>query len=897
MIDSPPMAKQVKKRKLRRGLPVTAFKLDNGMTVVVQEDRSAPLTAVSITYRVGSLDEEKGRAGFAHLFEHLMFQGTKNLAPNEVSRLVESHGGVDNAYTMKTNTTYHEVVPSNALESVLWAEADRMRGLLISERELAVEKQVVLEELRQTYLNQPYRRATDAVMSSLAFTKWESSHPTIGDAEDIRAASLEDVRKFYDRHYAPNNAVLAIAGDVSPVEARKLVKRLFGPIPRRQRQRSLDLQEPALKGERVETVSDPLAKTPLTVIGWHTPERGSRDWWALTAMMTVLGGGEDSPLHEKLVKDDRLAVSAGGHIPYWASHVAARGPDMLAFFVSGRLGVGHKAVTESLDKVLDRFYKTGPTAEELARAKTQIERSWLEGQQSLVDRAQTLSSYVALVGDPDGFWKDLDSLLKITRHDCVRAARRWMRARGRIVMQVEPGTPVDAAPEPPAPKTPPEEARVPGQSPPAPGPARFARAPEIVKAALPNGLTLWLARDRRLPLVEARLALRAGRVHETPGQEALAQASEELLIKGREGEDAAAVARAYTSLGWSLGASCEAEWLKLSASGLSRNLAPFLDQLAKTLTAASYPEDEVELWRENALEDLISRRAQPHFLSEERLRAELFPGHPYGRGAADEKLIAAVDSARMRAFHAARLRPDGGHLVLVGDFDPGEAAKALERALSGWKAGKAALEAPPLPDAGAGRTIIVDRPGSAQASLVVAQTATAGPKDPDYMSLALANHVLGGTANSRLFENLRTRHGYTYGAYSSIELYGRGLVWSAAADCRTEVARPALDEILAEVRELCSKEISQAALDNSRRHLRGLFLMRLSSLERVTGYLSSVAETGRDPRETIAQYEPRLAEATPASALAAVRSRLDMKKMITVVVGDAAALKKSLAGI
>lgn len=878
-------------------MPVSVFKLGNGLTVVVQEDRSAPLAAVSLTYKVGSLDEEKGRAGFAHLFEHLMFQGTANLAPNEVSRLVESHGGVDNAYTMKTNTTYHEVVPSNALESVLWAEADRMRGLLISERELAVEKQVVLEELRQTYLNQPYRRATDAVMSSLAFTRWETAHPTIGDAADIRAASLDDVRSFYDRHYAPNNAVLAVAGDASVAEVRRLAKRLFGPIPRRSRPRPGPLDEPRLKGERVETVKDPLAKTPLTIVGWHTPERGTRDWWALTVVMTVLGGGEDSPLHERLVKDDRLAVSAGGHIPYWSSHVAARGPDMLAFFISGRLGAARKAVTDSLDKVLERFCKTGPKDDELARAKTQIERSWLEGQQSLADRAQTLSSYVALVGEPDGFWKDLDSLLKITRKDCVQAARRWLRARGRIVLQVEPGEPVETAGEPPAPETPAEEPRAPGLPPPPPGPARFARPPDIVKTSLSNGLTVWLARDKRLPLVEARLAVKAGRIHEVDGQDALAQASEELLLKGRAGEDAAAVARAYTSLGWSLGASCESEWLKLSASGLSRNLEGFLDQLAKTINTADYPEAEVELWRENALEDLISRRAQPHFLSEERLRAELFPGHPYGRGAADEKKIAAVDSARMRAFHAACLRPGGGHLVLAGDLDPDKTVKALERALSSWKAGPVAPGAPPLPDAGSARTIIVDRPGSAQASLIIAQTAAAGPKDPDYMSLVLANHVLGGTANSRLFENLRTRRGYTYGAYSSIELYGRGIVWSASADCRTDVARPALEEMRAEVRELCTKEISAAALDNSRRHLRGIFLMRLSSLDRITGYLASVAESGRDPRETVAQYEPRLAEATPASALAAVRSRLAPGKLVTVVVGDAAALKTSLAGL
>ncbi len=889
----------MKKKKLRRGLPVSVFMLDNGLTVVVQEDRSAPLTAVSITYRVGSLDEEKGRAGFAHLFEHLMFQGTANLAPNEVSRLVESHGGVDNAYTMKTNTTYHEVVPSNALESVLWAEADRMRGLLISERELAVEKQVVLEELRQTYLNQPYRRATDAVMSSLSFTRWETAHPTIGDAEDIRAASLDDVRAFYDRHYAPNNAVLAVAGDASVSEVSKLVKKLFGPIPRRPRPRPIGLDEPRLKGERTELVKDHLAKTPLTVVGWHTPKRGSRDWWALTVVMTILGGGEDSPLHEKLVKDDRLAVSAGGHIPYWSSHVAARGPDMLAFFISGRLGVSRKSVTDSLDTVLDRFCKTGPKDDELARAKTQIERSWLEGQQSLGDRAQTLSSYVALVGGPDGFWKDLDVLLKINRRDCVQAARRWLSSRGRVVLQVEPGEPI----EPAAPSTEaavdfaPEMPRKPGLTPPPPGPARFARPPDITKMSLSNGLTVWLARDKRLPLVEARLALKAGRVHEAAGQEASAQASEDLLLKGREGEDAAAVARAYTALGWSLGASCEAEWLKLSASGLSRNLEPFLDQLALTLNTASYPEEEVELWRENALEDLISRRAQPHFLSEERLRAELFGGHPYGRGAADEKKIAAVNSSRMRGFHAARLRPNGGHMVLVGDFDPDKAGQALERALSSWKAGAAALAAPPLPDAGAARTVIVNRPGSAQACLIVAQTAAAGPKDSDYMSLVLANHVLGGTANSRLFENLRTRRGYTYGAYSSIELYGRGIVWSASADCRTEVARPALDEMMFEVRELCLKEISAASLDNARRHLRGLFLMRLSSLDRITGYLSSVAESGRDPRETIAQYEPRLAQATPASALAAVRSRLDLKKLVTVVVGDESALKPALAGL
>ncbi|MEK7389093.1 MAG: pitrilysin family protein [Elusimicrobiota bacterium] len=885
------------KLRPRRGLPARVFKLDNGLTVVVQEDRSAPLVAVSITFKVGSLDEERGRAGFAHLFEHLMFQGTENLAPNEVSRIVESHGGVDNAYTMKTNTTYYEIIPSNALESVLWMEADRMRGLSISERELAVEKQIVIEELRQSYLNQPYRRATDVDIAALAFTRWELTHPTIGVISDVRAARLDDVRRFYERYYGPNNAVLALAGDISVVEARRLVKRLFGPIPRRRRPKYPDLREAALRGERVQTVRDPLAKTPLTVVGWHTPERGSQDWWALTALMTMLGSGDDSPLHEALVKTDRVAVSASGHMPYWSSHVAARGPDLAAFFISGRLGVKREVVTAALDRVLERFFKGGPSQEELARAKTQLERSWFEGQQSLGDRAQTLSSYVALVGDPEGFWKDLDRLLSITPRDCVRAARRWLRSRGRIVMQVDPGDPVAQAPEPDAPEPPAEDPRKPGLTPPPAGRPRPVRVPEISRVALSNGLTLWLARDRRLPLVEVRLAMRAGRVQEEPGQEALSQAAEDLLLKGRRGEDAAAVARAYTGLGWSIGASCESEWLKLSASGLSRNLDGFLDQLARTLTAASYPEEEVGLWRENALEELLSRRSQPHFLSEERLRQELFASHPYGRGAADEAKIAAVDSPRMRAFHDSRVRPGAGHMVLVGDMDPEAAARVVERIMSSWKPGVPAPAAPALPDYGRGRTALVHRPGSAQASLVLAQTVAAHPRDADYMSLVVANHVLGGTANSRLFENLRTRRGFTYGSYSSLEQYSRGGIWSASADCRTEVARPALEEMRSEVRRLREDIIQDAALENSRRHLRGLFLLRLSSLDRVAGFLATVAESGRDPRDAIATYESRLAAVTPASAMGAVRSHLDLDKIVTVVVGDGGSLQPALAGL
>lgn len=871
------------------------FKLDNGLRVVVETDRTAPLVAVSITYKVGSLDEEPGRAGFAHLFEHLMFQGTKNLPPNEISRLVETNGGVDNAYTMKTNTTYYEVVPAWALETVLWSEADRMRGLLISARELEVEKRVVLEEMHQSYSNQPYRRATDLVMGELAFSRWEASHSTIGDEADIRAATLEDVRRFYDRHYAPNNAVLALVGDVTVAQARRLVRRHFGPIARRARPRPKDISEPRLKGVRSRRVSDPLAKNPLLVVGWHAPRRGSLDYWSLVVLSAVLGGGEDSPLHQGLVKGAHLALSTSAHMPYWSSHYNSRGTDLFGVFVTPRGDADLAVVQAELDKIIGRFLSEGPTDEELARAKIQLERSWLEGQLSLADRAQTLSSYAALVGDPDGFSVDLCRLLTVTKADVRRAARRWLGSLGRAVMEVVPGEPAAAAAAPAEESLPAEESRGPVSAPPPPsGAPRPLSLPRLARWRMSNGLEVLLVRDARLPLVEVRLAVPSGRAYESAEESGLSPACEELMLKGCEGQDGAALARAFTGLGWTVGTASESEWMKLSASGLSRNFGAFCGQLARVLCTSSYPDDEVSLWRENAVEELAIRRAQSSFLAEERMRSELFAGHPYSRGAIDEALIKAVSAERLRAYHAARMRPAGGFLILVGDLDEDLARDELERCLPAWTGGARPADLSSMPEHGRARTLLVPRPGSAQATLAVAQTMTMTPHDGDYLDFIVANHVLGGTANSRLFENLRTRKGYTYGAYSSMEVYGKGTVWSAGADVRPDAAGAALAEIRAEVERLRSQPIAAEVLDSSKRHLTGLFLMRLASLDRMASYLAAVVESGRDPAVVMSGYQSRLAAVTPESAQAAVNRRLDGSRFIAVTVGEESVLRPAL---
>ncbi len=871
-------------------MPTRTFKLANGLKVVVQTDRSVALVALSLTYRVGSMDEERGRAGFAHLFEHLMFQGTANLPPNAISRLVESCGGIDNAYTMKTNTTYHEIVPSEALEAVLWAEADRMRGLLISARELEVEKRVVLEEMAQTYDNQPYRRATDAGMAALAFSRWENAHPTIGDADDLRAATLDDVRRFYDGHYAPDNAVLALVGDVTVSQARRLVERHFGRIARRARPARRAAPEPARGPERRGRVADPLAANPLLVFGWRLPKRGCPDYWALSALAAILGGGEDSPLFAALVKESKLALSVSAHMPYWSSHSSWRGTDLLGIFATLRADADFDAAAAALLAVIERFRRDGPSERELSRAKIQLERSWLEGQISPAERAQMLSSYAALIGDVSGLERDFRRLLAVSAPGVRRAVGRWLGERGRARLEIAPA-PESARPRPAervdAP-LPAEDARPRGAKPPAPAAPRAPSVPKIERFTLSCGLEVLLARDSRLPLIEARLGLRAGRAHEAGGEQGLSLACEELLFKGDEGRSAAQVAAALAELGWSAAASGETEWLKISASGLARGFAPFCAELSRAVLGASFPDDEVSLWRENAVEELAMRRTQPSFLAEERLRAELFSGHPYARGALSQAEIAAVDARRLRQWRRLRLRPAGGYLVLVGDLEAEAARRALEAAFSSWSGSGAPAEPPPLPAPRPARSAFVPRPGSAQATLVVAAPMDLTPRDPDYVVFATANHALGGTANSRLFENLRTRRGYTYGAYSSIEVYGRGSVWSASADVRPDAARAALDEIVAEVRALRDEPLGEEALAASRRHLSGLFRLRLSALDRVAGYLAAVVESGRDPAEAIASYPERLAAVTPRRAMEVVRARLDPERLVAVVVADEA---------
>ncbi len=876
-------------------VPVKTFTLKNGLQVVVHTDKTSPVVAVSVTYKVGSKDESKGLSGFAHLFEHLMAQGTKSLKPREISHLIESNGGVRNAYTMRSNTTYHSVVPKSALKTVLWAEAERMSTLNVDDRALALEKQVVLEEMRLRYTNSAYAKARDAGMAETAFGKWENQHTTIGEAEDVRNAKLEDVRAFYLAHYAPNNAVLSLAGDVTEAEARELAERFFGPLEPRVISPEPALDEPRMTGETRRVVEDKFAKVPLLMTAWNAPARGTKDYWAMTLLGEILGAGEDSPLYRSLVKDAKVALGVNTNFPWWTGAFNPGGPDLFGLMTSLKPGVGADAVLNLMDAVLSKMAAEGPSESQLAAAKTTMELSWTKDLEQLIERAKTMGSYAAMVGNPEDLSRDFAQLMSITAADVQAAMKEWIVGKGRAIVEARPTPDLAQAVDPETPPVPAQKPRPEGDPRPEIDEQRPAKVPDLSRFTLSNGLKVVFARDSRLPLLEARLSIPSGRTAEREGEDGLSAAMSELLLQGAEGRDARALSAAFGGLGWKLDVSRGLESLNIDAAGLSRNSAAFFKELALVLSAPTFPEDEVALWKENKVEEMKIQRSKPDFMANERMKAELFGSHPYGKPALSDEQIKAITREKTAAFARRALAADGAVLVLTGDAEPAALQAALEAAFAGWT-GEASAKAPTpeLPALKDAALALVDRPGSKQANLTISQTIGLTPSDPDYLAFLVMNQILGGSATSRLFVNLRVEKGYTYGAYSRPQVLEKGVLWTASAETRNEVAAPALAEMRKEIVRMRDELVPELTLGAVKRYLAGLFLLKLSSIDYQADSLAGYERNKQSAEAEMASYLARLDALTPEDIRRVAQKYLTPDKMVTVVVGDAKILRPAL---
>jgi predicted Zn-dependent peptidase len=425
----------------RLQVPVEYYRLANGLRVVLSHDPSVPTATIAVYYHIGFRIEPKGRTGFAHLFEHLMFQETTNLAKGEADRIVSGNGGVSNGSTRFDFTNYFQVVPSHVLEPVLWVEADRMRGLVLSPANLQNQKDVVKNEVRVNVLNRPYGGFPWLDLPQYANVNWYNAHNFYGELAEIDAATIEDAQKFYDTYYVPSNAVLVVAGDFDPAQTRAWIEKYFGKIPARSEPQKPDVSEPPQKEEKRVSRPDKLAPRPALAYGYHVPPRNTPEWYAFGLIDEILLQGEDSRLWQRLVNEKGYTDGVQGGINLLGNMFNYDGPMLWAAYLIHDPATPADAITREVDDVIAKLQSEPVPQADLDRALTKVRSSLYDvvGSPTRFGLVDLLASFALFDDDPARINRIEAELRKVTPDDVMRTAREYLRPTNRTVLVVEPG--------------------------------------------------------------------------------------------------------------------------------------------------------------------------------------------------------------------------------------------------------------------------------------------------------------------------------------------------------------------------------------------------------------------------------------------------------------------------
>ena len=440
-------------------IPIEQFTLENGLRVVLSEDHSVPVVSVCVYYDVGSRNEREGRTGFAHLFEHMMFQGSENVPKAAHFQYIFNSGGTMNGTTSTERTNYYQTLPANQLPLALWLESDRMRSLKVTQENLDNQRNAVQEEKRLNYDNRPYSNAF-LRLNELIFKNPANAHSTIGSMQDLDDATIDDVREFFRIYYAPNNAVLVIVGDFDTAEAKQLVEKYFATIPRQPAPPGVDVSEPAEVAGKLETYPDKFAQLPALMLGWKAPTRRTPDAYALTLAGDLLLEGESSRLYQRLVKGDESVVAVQGGVG------ERRGPSSLYLFAIPKPGRTTEEIRHTINEEIARLSTEGPTPEEMEKLRNGLLNDAVRGRQSTMYRAQRISEYALYDGDPNLINTEIERYLAVTPEQIKDAVARYLDTDNHALMEVVPAPEGSDDSEPPAEAQPSSDAEQPGAPPP-----------------------------------------------------------------------------------------------------------------------------------------------------------------------------------------------------------------------------------------------------------------------------------------------------------------------------------------------------------------------------------------------------------------------------------------------
>ncbi len=857
------------------------YTLRNGLDVILHEDHSIPVAAVNVWYHVGSQNEEPNRTGFAHLFEHLMFEGSKN-HNREYFQPLQEVGANINGSTSTDRTNYYENVPSEYLELALWLESDRMGYLLdaTDQHRLDVQRDVVKNERRQSYENRPYGMSGMEIRKAL----FPPNHPyhwqTIGSQEDLDAASLEDVKDFFRRFYSPNNASLSIAGDIDVEETKRLVEKYFGDLPPAPPVSRLHRWLPQIDSEVRLSLEDHVQLQRL-FFAWTAPPRFDPDEAPLDVLVSILAEGRSSRLHRSLVYEKQIARDVNA---YFAAMEIAGELRMDATIVPGG---SVEAVEQAMFDEVAKIQAEPPTEEEVQRAVNRIEAHYvrqLESVGGFGGRADLLNYFNVFTGDPGGLSRDLDRYLAVKPADVQRAARQYFTPQ-RVRLVVSPVEEVAAS-----------QTEVDRTHQPGPGRAREFRPPVPQRLTIAGGLDLLIVEKHEVPLIAAGVYLPGGAVLDPAGQPGLGSFTSRLMTEGTKSRSSIDIAEEGDFIAARPSVGVDRENVVVSTEALVRHWPKALELLTDVMLNPVFPDAEVERVRRERLTDLQRLRDDANAIADRVENGLLYGrdaphGHPIsGR----EDSVAAFTRDELVAQHQRLYVGSRPTFLVVGDVDTDEVAKQLEAAFGSQPFASAA---PAAVDANASRqpsTIyLVDKPGAAQ-SVISASQVTVPRVHPDYAPLVVMNMAFGGQFTARLNMNLREDKGYTYGYRSRFDWRRSGSGYSAGGAVQTAVTKEALAETLKEFSDLhANRPIGEEEFEKAQMSLVRGFPPSFETPSQVLRRLLDLVHFGL-PDDYFDDHVARLQNVTLPDVHRVALEHVDPQALTIVVVGDRAVIEPGL---
>jgi len=899
-------------------IPYTKYQLDNGLTVILHEDHSDPLAHVDVSYHVGSGREQPGRSGFAHFFEHMMFEGAANVPQGQHSKIISDAGGNLNGSTNTDRTNYYETIPVNQLEVALWLEADRMGFLLqaVDEKKFEVQRETVKNERGERVDNAPYGRVSEVMMKNLYPPEHPYSWPTIGWTEDLEAANLNDLERFFLRWYGPNNAQLVIGGDIDPLHTLQWVAKYFGPIPRGPEVENLPKQPAHLTGDRYVTLEDNI-HLPAVALLIPTVYYYHEDEAPLDAAAKILGQGKTSLLYQRLVESGR-AVSA------YASHSCRELACEMAFVVVQNPASGESLMQmeQAIRETLTEFSERGVSQDDLEKFKAQIESGRIFSMQSVAGKVSALAYSEMFNGDPKAVQDDLRRYAAVKPEDVTRVFKRYIENQPAVVVSVVPSGQSAmaaresnyAAPEiqpareaesmsPTVSPRPPEEAPelrlvhddFDRSVKPSPGENPGLRLPAIRDSKLANGVRMLSVSNDETPTVTLQVMFEMGQRDEPAGKAGLASLTAALMNEDSKLRSAAEFSEALERIGASIGVSSSDYETVISLNTLSKHLDQAMALFMERLLQPAFAEEDFERLKSRTMEALLQAQKSGPALAGRAMNAVLSgPTHPLSYGDSGlPSTVAGITLDEVRAFYAGHIPLHMKGVLVSTSVPQAEIDKAVEAL------GQLPVEPLSRKDLEPQRTItgrtiyLVDKPGSSQSSVRIARPSLRFDALGDYYLAKLMNFNLGGTFDSRINLDLREEKGWTYGAFTTFS-GGREIGnFQFSGEIHQDQTGAAITEVLHQIEKYAREGMTEQEFRYMQNAIGQSEALLYETPGRKLGLIGQVLVYGLplDYRD----QQRRLLHETSRETLNALAARLlDPENVAIVVVGDAARLRPQL---